>query len=181
MFAIRDPRTLFRYTAIFAYILVGIDVLNIINAVNTGDNKTLVVCIITASVALVCGFVFYIFSVLSLVNVIKFKNLLWIPAILLFFADAFCAIFAIVSIVRFNQFVKILALRQQQMGNTEIFVNRNINKNVINVDCTVLEPKQTEEEFNVKLKKLDALKDAGSIDDDEYRTLRQKLIDEYLR
>ena len=181
MFAIRDPRTLFRYTAIFAYILVGLDVLNIINAINLGDTKGLVVCIITASVALICGFVFYIFSVMSLVNVIKFKNLLWIPAILLFFSDAFCAIFAIVSIVRFNNFVKILAMRQQQMGNTDVFVNRNMNKNVINVDCTVLEPKQTEEEFNEKLKKLDVLRDNGSIDEDEYRTLRQKLIDEYLK
>ena len=181
MFAIRDPRTLFRYTAIFAYILVGLDVLNIISAVYVGDTRSMVVCIITGAVALICGFVFYLYSVMSLVNVIKYKNLLWIPAILMFFSDGLCAVFAIISIVKFNNFVKVLSLRQQQMGNEEVFVNGNINKKVVNVDCTVLEPKETEEDFNIKLKKLDILKENGSLDDEEYMTLRQKLIDEYLR
>ena len=68
MFAIRDPRTLFRYTAIFAYILVGLDVLNIISAVHVGDLRSLVVCIITGAVALICGFVFYLYISLIMLS-----------------------------------------------------------------------------------------------------------------
>lgn len=181
MFTVRDPRSLFKYTAIFAYVLVGIDVLNIISTIQMGDTMSMIVYIITGSIALVCGFVFYLYSVMSLVNVIKYKNLLWIPAILLFFSDAFCAIFAIVAIVKFGNFVKILATRQQQMGNEEVFVGGNVGRKVVNVDCTVLDPKENEAEFKQKLSKLDMLRDSGSIDEEEYKRLRQNIINEYLR
>ena len=181
MFRIRDPRSLFRFTAIYSYLMLGWNILNIWNYVQLGYTRLMVIEIVKASIAFICGFIFYTYSMLNLVTVIKKKNLLWIPAIALLFSDVLCSIFAIFSILKFNSFVKILSLRQQERGNEEVYVNGTINKKVVNVDCTVLDGSATEETFNEKLKKLDVLKESGSIDMEEYQVLRKKLIEEYLK
>ena len=99
MFRIRDPRSLFRFTAIYSYLMLGWNILNIWNYVQLGYTRLMVIEIVKASIAFICGFIFYTYSMLNLVTVIKRKNLLWIPAIALLFSDILCSIFAIFSII----------------------------------------------------------------------------------
>ena len=178
MFRIRDPRAIFKFVAIYSYIMLGMHVLNIINDVRLQESTWLALDIAQAVVAFVCGMIFYLYSMMNLMTVIKYKKLLWIPAIAMLLSDIFVAIIAMYSIVRFNGFVKILNMRQQARGNAEYDVSGS--RRVINVDCTVVDSADSTA-FNEKLARLDTLKASGDIDEYEYKNLKSRLIDEYLK
>ena len=174
-------RPLLNIVAIYSFVMAGLFLFDLIADIYLANTIYIIVDIVHLSITALVGLTFFVFSQLSLYTAVKYKNFLWIPTIALFFADIILAITAIIVMLRFNSFVKILNIRQQERGNVDINIGRG--NRVVNVDCKVIDSREesvSQDELNVRLNKLNMLKDNGEIDEETYQNLRSELISKYI-